>query len=87
MLNAVVRSLGVVLETEDLERAREAYSLAVTHIYFHKAEFAHVQSRTLSTRLAHLVIRLVRNNPENDSEKLSQQALSVLRYPDIRNVA
>jgi len=53
MLNAVVRSLGVVLETEDLERAREAYSLAVTHIYFHKAEFAHVQSRTLSTRLAH----------------------------------
>ena len=87
MFNAVVRSLGVVLETEDLERAREAYSLVVTQIYFHKAEFAHVQSRTLSTRLAHVVIRLVRNNPENDSEKLSQQALSVLRYPDIRNVA
>jgi hypothetical protein len=90
MLNAILRSLGVVLEPEDRERAREAFSLAVTHICFHEAEFAHVQSRTLSTRLAHLVIRLAGKNPKDDPEKLSQQALSVLRYDglgDIPNVS
>jgi hypothetical protein len=87
MLNAIMRSLGVVLEPEDQERACEAFSLAVTHICFHEAEFAHVQSRTLSTRLAHLVIRLAGKNPEDDPEKLNQQALSVLRYADIRDVA
>jgi hypothetical protein len=87
MLNAIMRSLGVVLQPEDQDRAREAYSLAVTHIRFHEAEFAHVQSRSLSTRLARVVIRLAGKNREYDPEKLSQQALSVLRYADIRDVA
>ncbi len=87
MLNAVVQSLGTVLEPEDLNKAREAYSLAITQICFNEAEFAHIQPRTLTTRLAHLVIRLVQKNQAQDAEEISEEALSVLRLSGLPRVA
>jgi hypothetical protein len=80
MLDAVVKSLGTVLEPEDLERARGAYALAITHIDLNETEFAHVQRRRLRTRLAHLVIRLARDRA-GDCQALSDEAVSALRAP------
>lgn len=87
MLNAVVQSLGTILQPEDLNKAREAYSLAITQICFNEAEFAHIQPRSLTTRLAHLVIRLVQKNAAQDAEDVSEQALSVLRLTGLSRVA
>jgi hypothetical protein len=87
MLNAVVRSLGTVLEPEDLKKACEAYSLAITHICFNDTEFAHLQQRTLATRLAQLIIRLTPDGQDDDAERLSERALSVLRAADLREAA
>jgi hypothetical protein len=83
MLNAVVKSLGAFLEPEDLKRAREAYSLATTYICFNEAEFSHVQPGRLAKRLAHLVIRLVREAEEDAPESLSTRALDVLREANL----
>ena len=77
MLDAVVKSLGAVLEPEDLARAREAYSLALTYVGGHETEFAHLQPRRLRTRLAHLVIRMAQDG-ERDCRILSEQAVSAL---------
>jgi hypothetical protein len=78
MLDAVVRSLGAVLEPEDLTRVREAYAIAADYVVVHTSEFAHLQPRRLRTRLAHLLIRLAREG-ESDPLILSEQALSGLR--------
>ena len=74
----MVKSLGAVLEPEDMERARQAYSLAISYIGGHETEFAHLQPRRLQTRLAHLVIRLA-HDEERDWRILSEQAVSALR--------
>ena len=79
MLDAVVRSLGTVLEPEDLARARHAYSLAITYVGLNETEFSHLRPRRLRTRLAHLVIRFARNG-EGDAQALSDQAVSALRF-------
>jgi hypothetical protein len=78
VLDAVVRSLGTVLEPEDLERVRQAFTLATAYIDVHEPEFAAVQPRRLRTRLAHLLIRLACEG-ERDCETMSEQALSALR--------
>ncbi len=78
MLEAVVKSLGTVLEPEDLERAREVYSRALASIEPNAAEFSHFQSRRLRTRLAHIVIRLARDGTR-DCQALCEQAVSALR--------
>jgi len=78
MLDAVVKSLGAVLEPEDLKRVREAYTIATAYIGVHEPEFSHVQPRRLRTRLAHLLIRLARDG-ECDCQTLSDQAVLALR--------
>jgi hypothetical protein len=78
MLEAVVKSLGTVLEPEDLKRVREAYAIAADYVGVHASEFSHVQPRRLRTKLAHLVIRLACDG-ESDPQILSEQALSGLR--------
>jgi hypothetical protein len=80
MLDAVVRSLGTVLDTEDLERVRKAYTIATAYVEVHEIEFSHMQPRRLRTRLAHLLIRLAENG-ERDCQALSDQAVSALRAP------
>jgi len=49
MLDAVVRSLGTVLDTEDLERVRKAYTIATAYVEVHEIEFSHMQPRRLRT--------------------------------------
>ena|SRR5437764_12280129 len=75
MLDAVVRSLGTVLDTDDLERVRKAYTIAAAYLDRHEIEFSHIQPQRLRTRLAHLLIRLAENG-ERDCEALSDQARS-----------
>jgi hypothetical protein len=78
MLEAVVKSLGTVLEPEDLERAREVYSRALASIDPNAAELSHFQSRRLRTRLAHIVIRLARDGT-GDCQVLCERAVAALR--------
>jgi hypothetical protein len=78
MLEAVVKSLGTVLEPEDLERAREVYARALASIEPNAAEFSHLQSRRLRTRLAHIAIRLARDGTR-DCQALCEQAVAALR--------
>jgi hypothetical protein len=78
MLDAVVKSLGTVLEPEDLQRVREAYAIAADYVVGNSDEFAHLQLRRLRTRLAHLVIRLACDG-ESDPRILSEKALLGLR--------
>jgi hypothetical protein len=80
MLDAVVRSLGTVLDTEDLERVRKAYTIATAYVGVHEVEFSHIQPQRLRTRLAHLLIRFAENG-ERDCQALSDQAVSALRAP------
>jgi hypothetical protein len=78
MLDAVVKSLGTILEPEDMKRVREAYAIAADYVIGNSAEFAHLRPQRLRTRLAHIVIRLARDG-ESDPRTLSEQALSGLR--------
>lgn len=78
MLDAVVKSLGTILEPEDMERVREAYAIAADYVVGNSAEFAHLRPQRLRTRLAYLLIRLARDG-ESDPRILSERALSGLR--------
>ena len=81
MLDAVVRSLGTVLEPEDLDRVREAYTIATGYMSAHASEFSHLPSRRLRTRLAHVLIKLA-SEGERDCQALSEQAVLALRAAD-----
>ena len=78
MFDTVVKSLGTILEPEDLERASEGYALALASVERNAPEFAYLQPRRLRTRLAHIVIRLARGGTA-DGQALSEEAVSVLR--------
>jgi hypothetical protein len=78
MLDAVVKSLGTILEPEDLKRVREAYAIAADYVVGNSDEFAHLRPQRLRTRLAHLVIRLACDG-ESDPRIISEKALSGLR--------
>ncbi|MBV8848093.1 MAG: hypothetical protein JOZ16_00750 [Methylobacteriaceae bacterium] len=81
MLDAVVKSLGLVLEPDDIARVRDAYAISIEYVAAHEPEFCHWQPRRLRTKLAHHLIKLAAEGGR-DCQALSDQAILALRVPN-----